>query len=543
VTSDHFSSIALVTSIDVLMAVAFYLPMATGALFVVPIGAMGIGAYVSAELAIHGSSLGVDVLGAAGAGGAAALGGGLIVVRMRAWSAAIASLAIVEVIQAIFQNYSPIGGASGLYGVPLFTPLTTAITICLAVVVALVALELTRIGDVWEAIRSDDLAAACSGLRVRLIRLTTFVTSGAVAGVAGALLAGFLGFVDPSTFGFAQLNNYLIATILGGSTTAAGSLVGGITVNALPEIVRFAARYTILVLSLLVIVVMLVRREGVISRRAIKRLARGTMSVVHLRPERMVARPTKRPVPRRLRRRPAWTTLSAQRIYKSFGGVDVLRDVSIALNTGEVMGIIGANGAGKTTLVNVITGVIRADSGQVLVAGPGGERVMRRLTPSRATGVGIARTFQHGRLFPGLTTREHMSLIPGTDADELLLTVGLEHRADVLASSLSYGEQRLVEIGRALATAPRFLILDEPAAGMSSEEAHRVAQTSIALAERGVGLLIIDHNVEFIAAVCTSMVAMDFGEVVAAGTPAEVIRNPRVVEAYLGESPAEVSIG
>jgi ABC-type branched-subunit amino acid transport system ATPase component len=257
----------------------------------------------------------------------------------------------------------------------------------------------------------------------------------------------------------------------------------------------------------------------------------------------MVARPTKRPVPRRLRRRPAWTTLSAQRIYKSFGGVDVLRDVSIALNTGEVMGIIGANGAGKTTLVNVITGVIRADSGQVLVAGPGGERVMRRLTPSRATGVGIARTFQHGRLFPGLTTREHMSLIPGTDADELLLTVGLEHRADVLASSLSYGEQRLVEIGRALATAPRFLILDEPAAGMSSEEAHRVAQTSIALAERGVGLLIIDHNVEFIAAVCTSMVAMDFGEVVAAGTPAEVIRNPRVVEAYLGESPAEVSIG
>jgi ABC-type branched-subunit amino acid transport system ATPase component len=187
--------------------------------------------------------------------------------------------------------------------------------------------------------------------------------------------------------------------------------------------------------------------------------------------------------------------------------------------------------------------VIRADSGQVLVAGPSDERVMRRLTPSRATGVGIGRTFQHGRLFPGLTTREHMSLIPGTDADHLLLTVGLEHRADVLASSLSYGEQRLVEIGRALATAPSFLILDEPAAGMSSEEAHRVAQTSIALAERGVGLLIIDHNVEFIAAVCTSMVAMDFGEVVAAGDPAEVIRHPRVVEAYLGESAAEVSIG
>lgn len=529
------SALAVAIAIDVLMAISLYLPMATGSLFIMPIGAMGVGAYTAAELAIHGMSAGVAIAAGALAGGVVALVTGLVVVRLQSWSSAVASLAMVEVLQVFFQNFVPIGGSAGLLGVPLFTPIDTTFVVTAVVVVVLVVIELSRTGDVLEAIRDDELAAASSGLRIRYVRLATFAGSGVIGGLGGALSAGYLGFVDPATYGFSQLNNYLLAAVFGGSTTALGSLFGGAVVNLIPQFVSFAANNTLIVFSLLVVVIMLVRRQGLITRWMLKFLLRlvrrGLRRLGWTLPRRASH------LPRYLARRTRYTTLTGTGISKSYGGVRVLDDVGIEVHTGEVLGIIGANGAGKTTLVNVLTGVVRSDAGEVRLstADDSGGVVVRRFSPSRAVRLGIARTFQNGRLFPGLTIAEHVSLLHGVDGRAELALVGLGESGDTRASSLSYGDQRLVEIARALVTEPAFLILDEPAAGMTREEAQNVSDLIRRTCERGVGVILIDHNVEFTTTVSDRMIAIDFGRVIAGGTPTEVLADQAVVEAYLGK--------
>jgi ABC-type branched-subunit amino acid transport system ATPase component len=148
--------------------------------------------------------------------------------------------------------------------------------------------------------------------------------------------------------------------------------------------------------------------------------------------------------------------------------------------------------------------------------------------------MGIARTFQHERLFPGLTVAEHVSLLRGSDAAAALSMVGLTGSADARAADLPYGDQRLVDIARAMVTKPTFLILDEPAAGMTRQESAEVAGLIQRICADGVGVIVIDHNVEFTSGVSDRMIAMDFGEVIAAGSPAEVLANQAVIDAYLG---------
>jgi branched-chain amino acid transport system permease protein len=522
-------------AIDVLMAVALYLPMATGSLFIMPIGAMGVGAYTAAELALHNVSAVLAIVAGALAGGVISLLTGLVVVRLQSWSSAIASLAMVEVLQVFFQNFAPIGGSAGLLGVPLFTPMTATFVVTIVIVLFLVVVELNRPGDVLEAIRDDELAAESSGIRVRYVRLMTFAGSGVIAGLGGALSAGYLGFVDPATYGFTQLNNYLLAAVFGGSTTALGSLFGGAIVNLIPQFVSFAANNTLIVFSLLVVVIMLVRRQGLITRRMVKIVVGALGRWTRLdRLDLVVARGRTSRLPRYLARRTRYSTMSGTGIRKSYGGVQVLDDVEIEVSRGEVLGIIGANGAGKTTLVNVLTGVVRCDSGAVEVSGDDGSRTMRRFGPGGAVRAGIARTFQNGRLFPGLTIGEHVSLLRGKRGGDELALVGLADQAADRAASLSYGDQRLVEIARALVTEPSFLILDEPAAGMTREEARHVHDLVRRTSERGVGVIVIDHNVEFTSSVCDRMIAMDFGRVIANGTPHEVLADDAVIEAYLG---------
>jgi branched-chain amino acid transport system permease protein len=526
------SALLVNISITVLMAVSLYLPMATGSLFIMPLGAMCVGAYASSEITLHGDGTAVAFIAAAVAGGIISLLAGLVVVRLQSWSSAIASLAMVEVIQVFFQNFSPTGGSAGLLGVPLFTPLSLSYVLAIAVVVILVALEIGRTGDVLEAIRDDELAAASSGVRIRLVRLGTFLASGIIAGLGGALSAGYLGFVDPSTYGFAQLNSYLLAAVFGGSTTALGSLFGGALVNLIPQFVSFAANNSLIIFSLVVIVVMLVRRQGLITRRMVKQAA---AAVGRLGPA--VRIPRRRPaagLPRYLADRPVFSQLAARGVCKSYGGVQVLHEVDMEVSRGEVVGIIGANGAGKTTLVNVLTGVVRCDMGHVELSGGPVSTALRRFTAGKAVRMGIARTFQHERLFPGLTVAEHVSLLRGSDAAAALSMVGLTGSADARAADLPYGDQRLVDIARAMVTKPTFLILDEPAAGMTRQESAEVAGLIQRICADGVGVIVIDHNVEFTSGVSDRMIAMDFGEVIAAGSPAEVLANQAVIDAYLG---------
>jgi ABC-type branched-subunit amino acid transport system ATPase component len=222
-----------------------------------------------------------------------------------------------------------------------------------------------------------------------------------------------------------------------------------------------------------------------------------------------------------------------------YGGVDALRAVSITVSTGHVLGLIGPNGAGKTTLVNATTGLAPLASGTIALDG----KRIDGLPPHRIARAGIARTYQNIRLFSALDVRANLAAgafaRPGRLTPEELTTLleraGIPHvDPTAKAGSLPYGDQRRLEIGRALAAAPSVVMLDEPAAGMNPAETTRLVDTIRAIAAAGIAVLLIEHDMTLVRAACDSVVVLNFGEIIARGTPSEIARDPVVVEAYLG---------
>jgi branched-chain amino acid transport system ATP-binding protein len=235
--------------------------------------------------------------------------------------------------------------------------------------------------------------------------------------------------------------------------------------------------------------------------------------------------------------------LEAREISVEFAGLRALDGVSLRLEPGEILGLIGPNGSGKTTLVNVITGQIAPSEGRVLCDGDD----ITGLPPPRVAARGIARSFQIVRLFRHLTVRENVEAgaiarglrrpAAGRLADRLLGDFGLSARADDFAGSLSYGDERRVEIARALAAAPTFLLLDEPAAGMNEAETERLLALLAALPQaQGLGLLIIDHDIPLIMQLCHRLHVLASGRTIAEGDVETVRRSPEVIAAYLGSA-------
>jgi branched-chain amino acid transport system permease protein len=228
-----------------------------------------------------------------------------------------------------------------------------------------------------------------------------------------------------------------------------------------------------------------------------------------------------------------------------YGGVIALNDVSLTVEPGQTLGLIGPNGAGKTTLINATTGIAPLATGTIAL----GARRIDGLPAHRIARAGIARTYQNIRLFGALDVRTNLAAgafaQPGTLTDEaaraLLERAGIPNLAlAALASALPYGEQRRLEIARALAAQPNILMLDEPAAGMNPTETARLVETIRTLAQAGIGILLIEHDMTLVRAACDNVVVLNFGEVLARGTPAEIGHDPAVVEAYLG-TPEEIA--
>jgi len=242
-------------------------------------------------------------------------------------------------------------------------------------------------------------------------------------------------------------------------------------------------------------------------------------------------------------RRPG-ETLRASSVSRSFEGVQALRNVSLTLGRGEVVGLIGPNGAGKSTLVNVLSGFDRPDEGSVELAG----QDVTRWSPHRRGRKGLARTFQHSHAFRGLSVRENVEVsalgvgaVPREAtrrASALLERLGLDRYADTPASALAHGDERRLGVARALATEPSFVLLDEPAAGLPEAEVPDFAALVRSIAtQHGAGVLLIDHNMALIMETCERIQVLDQGTVLAEGTPAEIRANLDVAAAYLGETP------
>ena len=249
--------------------------------------------------------------------------------------------------------------------------------------------------------------------------------------------------------------------------------------------------------------------------------------------------------------------LSIKEIWKSFGGLAALRNVSLDVKQGDIKALIGPNGAGKTTLLNIVSGIEQPDKGEVIFSGG----KIAHSAPSKIAGKGISRTFQHVELFGNMTVIENIMIgrylktkagffssgfkLPSVmreereiqqKSEEILEYVSLFHRKDEIASNLPIGEQRILEIGRALATEPKLVLLDEPAAGLNIKETRDLGEIIRKIRDDlKITVVLVEHDMDLVMRISNSITVLNFGEVIAGGTPLEIQRNPEVIVAYLGE--------
>lgn len=521
--STTLSSLIIVVVIYVLMTASLYLPIMVGDLFLLPIGTMAIGAYTYGYLGVHGVSPWIGVPAAVVMAVIVGVIVGWAALRLRGLGTALATLAVVEVINTFFQNFVPTGGSQGLSGIPPLGSMGWALLVGALSIAAIAFVEVGRRGALLHAIETDRLAVESVGVDTRRVRLGLNVWSAGLSAVSGVMLAGYLTYISPDQFGVSALNGFLSGAIMGGTTTVAGAVLGGALTGGLPTFIQFLQDYQLLIYSLLVIGILLFRRQGLVTRDDLTRLARWTRldRLVPARPQYEAALPDR------------WQgeSLEVRGIAKSFGGVRVLEDVSFRTDSGVVLGIIGPNGAGKTTLLNMLSGVFRPDRGEILVGG----RPVWLPAPHRAVKHGIGRTFQNLRLFPHLSALQNVRLATSSGLEgPLLRLVGMEDRGDAPAGSLPYGLQRRLEIARALALEPRVLLLDEPTAGMSHTEFQEIAQVVRALRDQGMTIVLVEHNLAFLQDVADRVLVLDVGRIIADGPPEEVFQQAQVVEAYFG---------
>ena len=521
---------------------------------------MGIGAYVSgiltmpvavqkgalpalpAFLAGHEMSLALALLFVLLAGIAAGLLTGLPIARLSGSGASIATLALLIIIHVVLVGAREITrGSQTFYGVPSLTTLWVALPLAAVFIVVARVFKDMPAGLRLRAARENEVAAAASGVNLFSARYGGWVLSAALATVTGAVYGHFLGAFSPKDFYFDLMFTMIAMLIVGGMLTVTGAIVGTALITAVIQVLRQVESGQLLWGTEVPVVFGLTQLGlGLALLIAIWRRPLGIAGLHEL----SLGSPSQVPVAGAetpAAARSAGGALEVKGLTKRFGGLVAAEDVSFRVETGKIIGLIGPNGAGKTTIVNMICGQLSPDSGSASLDGA----IITGESPNVIARAGLGRTFQAVRLFDRLTVAENirvaaLSVEPGpaeTLAAVAQLMARLELAADAhrFAGTLAYGARRRLEVARALALKPRYLLLDEPAAGMNAAETDAlVAALSKIRDDFGLGLLVIEHDMRLIMRLCDRIVVVNKGQKIAEGTPEAVRGDDRVVEAYIG---------
>ena len=523
---------------------------------------VGLGAYTSAYLTTqYGASPWLTLAVGLALTAFVALCLGFITLRMKGHYLPLATIAWAVSLFYVFGNLEILGGHTGMTGIP---PLSLAgidlkderhyfFLIWIIVLAALWAtrnLLDSRPGRAVRALKGGLDMVESFGVDAARLKIVVFVYAALLACISGWLYAHLQRFVNPTPFGLNQGIEYLFMAVVGGAGSVWGAVLGATVItllkqvlqDILPSLLGRQGNFELVVFGILMVLLLQFARDGLwpwIQRM----LPRPRAPPV----------PDAAPLPARARSRATGQLLAVRNARKQFGGLVAVSDLSFEIRDGEIVGLIGPNGAGKSTTFALISGALPLTSGEVLLRG---ESIGSR-PPYEIARRGIGRTFQHVKLIAAMSVLDNVAIgayLRGAtgvvqaalkldraeesrtkaEAARAIARVGLSEHTFEAAGSLPLGKQRIVEIARALACDPALLLLDEPAAGLRYLEKQELARLLRALRAEGMTILLVEHDMDFVMGLTDRLVVMDFGEKLAEGPPAEIQRNPDVLEAYLG---------
>ena len=562
VQSNYFLSLFTQAVIYTVLAVSLQLIFGyAGQVSLAHAGFFGIGAYTSAILTLHFEA---NFLVAFLLSGIVAAAASVILSPMAKLSEiyfAMSTFAFNLILTIIFANGgSWTGGWNGLTNIPYpnlfgwFVDSKKEFFILASILLMvqyffMIRLTEGRLGRNFRAIRDNQLAAASVGINIGVTKTKGFIIGCFWAGLAGSVMVHMYAFISPEPFYFIESITVILMVVLGGLGSFAGAMMGGFGVTFFNELLKEIPLYRPIIYGACIVLMMIFWPNGLFG-----------LLQKWLKPANKYASPGKSAVNLKQYLPQPKTDdgdiLRIEHLTKQFGGITALNDVSLLVRAGEIFGLIGPNGAGKTTFINMVTGLEKPTAGKVYFQ----EQEITGKPMYYLSNLGMVRTFQTSRLFQSMSVLENvvagmsgklkndigMALIQNKAffaeeqhavnvAHQLVKLVGLEDKAYELCANLSYGHRRLAEIARALAAQPKILFLDEPAAGLNLKEREQLQKLILRLRDEfAMTIFIVEHDLNLLSNICDHMAVLNFGEKIADGRPDEVMRNPAVIQAYLG---------